>query len=315
MHSLFDACLMGQGGVTFIPSVSSAESVQTWGTNMQHGAFGASRAVLVGATGAIGAYHSTDFTGFTNVSLPTSSNYTDTQFDSTSGLFLSVSYSTSKAAYASDPTSSPWTAAASYPLSGGTNRLANMGSITIAMQSGGSFTAYARSTDGGVTWSSETFPDSRTITDAFPVGSVFMALASTGDVYTSATGLTGSWTKNATVLTAGTWYGASNGTRAVVFRTGTNSFAYSDNLGVSFTTGTLGASGGFSRVRWTGTMYVAQDIGVGSNKFYYSQTGDSFSSHNLPTTNWGTALVVLSPIKVLLAGNNKSCVVTLGSYV
>lgn len=314
MHSLFDACLMGQGNHVFVPSVSSAESVQTWASNIQHGAFGAGRAVMVGATGAIGAYHSSDFTSFTNVSLPTSSNYTDTQFDDTNALFLSVSYSTSKAAYASDPTSSPWSAAASYPLSGGSNRLANMGGITIAMQSGGSFTAYARSTDGGVTWASETFPDSRAISDVFPVGSAFMALASTGDVYTSTTGLTGSWTKNALVLAAGTWCGASNGTRAVVLRTGTNQFAYSDNLGVSFTTGTLPASGGFSRVRWTGEMFVAQDIGLGSNKFYYSQTGDSFSSHNLPSTNWGTALVVLSPIKVLLAGTNKSCVVTLGSY-
>jgi len=314
VHSLFDACLMGQGNHVFVPSVSSAESVQTWGANMQHGAFGAGRAVMVGPTGAIGAYHSSDFTSFTNVSLPTSSNYTDTQFDNTNALFLSVSYLASKAAYASDPTSSPWSAAASYPLSGGSNRLANIGGITIAMQSGGSFTAYARSTDGGVTWSSETFPDSRAITDVFPVGSAFMALAGTGDVYTSTTGLTGSWTKNALVLTAGSWFGASNGTRAVVLRTGTNQFAYSDNLGVSFTTGTLGASGGFTRVRWTGTMYVAQDIGAGSNKFYYSQTGDSFSSHNLPSTNWGTALVVLSPIKVLLAGTNKSCVVTLGSY-
>lgn len=140
------------------------------------------------------------------------------------------------------------------------------------------------------------------------------ALASTGDVYTSTTGLTGSWTKNALVLAAGSWFGASNGTRIVVVKTGTNSFAYSDNLGVSFTTGTLGASTSISRMRWSGTMFVFQDTGLGSQKFYYSQTGDTFSSHNLPSTNWGTALVVLSPIKVLLAGTNKSCVVTLGSY-
>ncbi len=314
MHSLFDACLMGQGNHVFVPSVSSAETVQTWGSNIQHGAFGAGYAAMVCGTGALGAYYSSNFTAFTNVALPTSSNYTDTQFDSTNALFLSVSYSTSKAASTADPTSNPWSAAASFPLSGGSMRLATIGGITVALQSGGSFTAYARSTNGGTSWSSETFPDSRAITDVFPCGSVFMALASTGDVYTSSTGLTGSWTKNALVLSAGSWFGASNGTRAVAFKTGTNTFAYSDNSGVSFTTGTLGASGGFTRVRWTGTMFVAHDITVGSQKFYYSQTGDAFSSHNLPSVTWGTALVVLSPIKVLLAGNNKSCIVTLGSY-
>lgn len=325
MHSLFDACLMGQGNHVFVPSLSAVESVQTWGAGVGNagGAYGWSsaageyQAVLAGNTDTIGVYYSPDDppVAFSNSALPTSTNYSDVVYDSAVEHFICCSYSTSKAAYTDDADASPWDAAGSFPLSSGLLRLASMGGTTIAMQSGVLSTAYAISTNGAVTWASQTFPDSRNISDVFVHGDKFVALATSGDVYTSTTGLTGSWTKNATVLASGVnWYGSSNGTRIVVFKYNTNVFGYSDDAGASFTMSTLPASQGAQRVRWSGEMFVAHDAIAGRDKFYYSEAGDAFSSYTLPSATWNTALVVLSSIKVLIAGTNKSCVITLGAY-
>ena len=302
----------------FNVSVSSVETAQTWSTGGNGGAAaGGGYVCVTGESGATGTWQGTDGVSFSNTALPSASNYTDTIYDPVAGQFVSVAYGVffvSKAAYATNPNS--WTAAASFPLTSGTIRMAQYGSIIIAVQSGGSFTAYAISTDGGVTWSAQTFPDSRSLVDIVATPSGFLTVGNTGDVYTSSTGLTGSWTKTAAALSAGSWSLACNSAgRVVAVKSGTTTYAYSDDNGVTWTTGSMPASGQYLRTKWTGEMYVTYNSNA-SNQFYYNLTGDgSWSSHTLPSSGWNyNCLVVMSTENVLLAGVNKSCIVTMGSY-
>lgn len=312
MEALAAAVAAGSSISGFVPAFSASQTTQTWGGALSSGgaAFDGVVINLVIATGVNNKY-SSDGISF---STPPSGKTGCDIIALDAGGFSALGFTNGVAP--TTPDAINWTNRA-FGLTAGLVRSAyDGGTRIVAVYSGVNSNTTALSTDSGVTWNNQTFPATVTLRDITYNGSVFCAIDSNGNSYTSATGATGSWTTHASVLSAGSWYlsANTNNGRIVTLKSTTTTFAYSDDDGATFTTGTLPVSGTWLRPIWSGVQFTAYD--TGGTAFVASTSGASgWAASTLPSSGWNQAACTFGGLQLFIAGNNKSCIVTLGSIV
>jgi len=181
---------------------------------------------------------------------------------------------------------SAWLPATGGPASSTFTSIESNGADTVAvgyLASDSTQGRCARSTDGGITYSSPTIgtPSNAIVWD--PAHSVFIAIGAvgtTGKCSTSPTGAT--WSPQ--TMPTGSWSAIATDGAGLVVAVGVNVAATSTDGGANWTTRTIPA-GNYGGVAWTGAGFVAVGGDGGSNSHCATSTsnGVTWTSRTLPS--------------------------------
>jgi len=266
--------------------------------------YGTRFVAVAGTTGAptTQAAYSTDGTSWSSATMPTSAAWTSVAYGN--GYYAAIAKSSTNAAYST--TGITWSSS-TLPAGRTWTSLAFGGGTFVAVASGSNKAAY--SIDGGATWLESSMPSSANW-EAVTYGSgLFMAVASGGTVgATSNDGI--NWNGIALSSTQ-SWTAVTYGKNLfVVFASGSDTYAWTDDAGTTWTEGTLPIVGDWRSATFANKKFIV--VGNNVDEFVTSTDGLIWKERPYPLTA-GTSIIGGANVYVSVGTGTTSIVAPDGS--